>query len=92
MEHELQIQNLDASGTAVAKPCRVVGLYIRHGSAGHIALRNGGSAGTIKAMFTTGNTVIGTYINLGANYLRFETDCYVTINGANCRATVVYYQ
>ena len=86
-----------ASGTGdstlVATPCDVFGLYCRAaGTAGTIALRDGGSGGTILVSVPTPAAVSGFFIDLSdglGNGVEFATDCFLDVTTAD-GAMIIY--
>lgn len=57
-------------------------------SAGSVALKDGGSSGTVRFQINTGASAIGTQLLMFPTPIKFLTDCYVAIS--NATVNVIY--
>ncbi len=82
--------SVTSSGTAVATPCRVVGVQYRAGAtAGSVVLKDGGSSGTVRlTIYTPASAAHAGFVSLGPGIV-FATDVYAALTQAD-GCTVIY--
>lgn len=76
--------SVTATGTAVATPAKVLGVYWRAaGTAGTIVLRDGGGSGTVKMTINTPAAVSAGFVPIAGGGMQFGTDVHATLTTAD---------
>ena len=91
MAFGIKSAEVSATGTLVADPCTVLGVYVAPGAtAGSVILKDGGGSGTtLMTIDSPASSSGAANIAIPPPGMIFETDCHATISNA-IGCTILY--
>lgn len=79
-----------ATGTLVATPAHLLGLWVVHGATGGtVELKDGGASGTSKIVIDTAAVAGESFIPIAGGGIRFATDIHATLTNVS-GVTAIY--